>query len=92
MASHWGHILDSRIVRDFQVGFILAVKDAHRTEKAGGFVDMIIGISEDSIVGSIAGVVIGSAIIDSMISRRLCDLSLFLFLPFSVVDDMSAVV
>lgn len=70
---------------------ILAVKDAHRTERAGRFINAILGVFEDSIVGSIAGLVIGSTIKGSVISALDSELSLFLFLHFLVVDDRSAV-
>jgi hypothetical protein len=63
-------------------GFIWANRRCHsldfRIEEVGGFVDAIVGVSEDSIVGLVVGSV-------------LCELPLFLFLPFSVVDEMSAV-
>jgi len=57
----------------------MAVEGALRTEEVGGPVDVIIGDSEDSIVGSLI-ITLGS------------DLSLFRFLPLSVVDDRSVVV
>jgi hypothetical protein len=46
----------------------------------------VIGALDDSTVGSIVGSIVGSAI-----STFGSELSLFLFLPFSVVDDRSAV-
>jgi hypothetical protein len=81
-ASCQCHILDSGIVRDFQVDLGLAVEDALSTVEAGGFIDAIKGVSEDSIVGS----VVDSAFRGSVISTLDSELSLFLFLPFSVVD------
>jgi hypothetical protein len=64
------------------VGFIWARHRSHshdfRIEEVGEFVDAIVGVSEDSIVGLVVGSV-------------LSELSLFLFLPFSVVDERSAV-
>jgi hypothetical protein len=64
------------------VGFIWASRQCHsldfRIEEVGGFVDAIVAVSEDSIVG---------LIVDSVLS----ELSLFLFLPYSVVDERSAV-
>ena len=64
------------------VGFIWAIHRCHsldfRMEEVGGFVDAIVGVSEDSIVC----LVLGSVLIE---------VSLFLFLPFSVVDKRSAV-
>ena len=69
-ASRRCQILDSGIVRDFQVDLIVAAIGAH----------------DDSTVGSIVGSIVGSAI-----STLGSELSLFLFLPFSVVDDRSAV-
>jgi len=54
-----------------------------------------IGAVADSIVGSILGSMVGSAIIGSIVGSAIIalgsELSLFLFLPFSVVDDRSAV-
>jgi hypothetical protein len=67
------------------VGFISASRRCHsldfRIEEVGGFVDAIVGVSEDSIVG----------LVGSVISSLENELSLFLFLPFSVVDERSAV-
>jgi len=76
------HILDSRIVRDFRVDLVLAVEGAVRTEESGGYVDAIVGVSGDSILGLVIG---------SVISSLESELSLFLLLPFSVVDDRIAV-
>jgi hypothetical protein len=63
-------------------GFIWASRRCHRLdfriEEVGGFVDAIVGVSEDSIVGLVVGSV-------------LSQLSLFLFLPCSVVDERSVV-
>jgi len=69
-ASRRCHSLDAGIVRDFQLDLILAV----------------IGALDDSTVGLIVGLIVGSAI--STLGSKL---SHFLFLPFSVVDDRSAV-
>jgi len=78
-ASRECHSLDSEIVRDFRVDLVLAA----------------IGVFADSIVGSILGSIVGSAIIGSIVGSAIIalgsELSLFLFLPFSVVDDRSAV-
>jgi hypothetical protein len=67
------------------VGFIWASRWCHsldfRIEEVGGFVDAIVGVSEDSIVG----------LVGSVISSFENEFSLFLFLPFSVVDERSAV-
>jgi len=57
----------------------MAVEGAFRTEEAGGHVDAIVGDSEDSIVGSLI-ITVGS------------ELSLFLIIPLSVLDDRSAIV
>jgi len=59
------------------VDLVLAVEGAPSTQKAGRFVDVIVGVSEDSIVG----LVVDSAIIGSMISTLESGLSLFLCLP-----------
>ena len=70
------------------------VLDALRTEEAGGFVDAIIGLIVDSIVGSeIVGPIVGSAIIGSIVGSAIStlELSLFLFFPFSVVDKSAVV-
>jgi hypothetical protein len=64
------------------VDLVLAVEGAHSTEEAGGFVDAIVGVSEDSILRS----VVESAFIGSVISTVESELSLFLFFRFSVVD------
>jgi hypothetical protein len=77
-ASRRCHILDSEIVRDFQVDLVWAVKAALRTEKAGGFIDTIVGVSEESVIGS-------------MTTHHKGELSLFVFLRFSEVVDRSAV-
>jgi len=67
------------------VGFIWASGRFHsldfRIEGVGGFVDTIVGVSEDSIV----------SLLGSEISSLESELSLFLFLPFAVVDERSAV-
>ena len=67
------------------VGFIWASRRCHsldlRIDEVGGFLDAIVGVSEDSIVG----------LVGSVISSLESKLSLFLFLPFSVVDERSAV-
>jgi len=81
------HILDSEIVRDFQVDSGLAVEGALSTAETGGFIDAIIGVSEDSIVGS----VVDSAFIGSVISTLESELSVFLCFPFSVVDRSAVV-
>jgi hypothetical protein len=81
-ASRRCHILDSGIVRDFQVNLVCAVEGALSTEEAGGFIDAIVGVSEHSIVGS----VVDSVFIGSVISTLERELSLFRFFPFSVVD------
>ena len=60
----------------------MAVEGALSTEEAGGSVDAIVGDSEDSIVGWV---------VDSVISSLESELSLLLHVPFSVVDDRSAV-
>ena len=80
-------------IRDFMVvGFIWASRQCHNldSEIVRDFqVDLVwaaIGAFADSIVGSIFGSIVGSAIIGVQ-----SELSLFLFLPFSVVDDRSAV-
>jgi len=73
------------------VDLVLAVDGAVRAEGAGGFGDVMIGVSEDSMVGSIVGLVVGSATIGSMISTLESELSHFRFLLFSVVDERSAV-
>jgi hypothetical protein len=71
----------------------------------GAFADSIVGSILGSIVGSaiigsivgsaIIGSIVGSAIIGSIVGSAIIalgsELSLFLFLPFSVVDDRSAV-
>jgi hypothetical protein len=63
--SHWCHILDSGIVRDFQVDLVLAV----------------ICALNDTVVVSIVGCIVGSAI-ESELS----------LVPFSlVIDDRSAI-
>ena len=69
-------------MRDFRVDLVLAVESALRPEEAGGFGDAIVGVSEDSIVG---------LVVVSVISSLDSEVSLFLFFPFSVVDDRSAV-
>jgi hypothetical protein len=65
------------------VGFIWATRRCHshdfRIEEVGEFADAIVGVSEDSIVGLV-------------VRSVLSELSLFLFLPFSVVNERSAVV
>jgi hypothetical protein len=61
------------------VDLVTAVEGAFTTEEAGGLVDAIVGDSEDSIVSSLI-ITLGS------------ELSLFHFLPLSVVDDRNAVV
>jgi hypothetical protein len=67
------------------VGYIWACRRCHsldwRIEEVGGFVDAIVGVSEDSIVD----------LVGSVISSLESELSLFLFLPFVVVDERSAV-
>jgi len=50
-ASHQCHILDSEIVRDFRVDLVLAA----------------IGVLDDSILGSIVGSIVGSAIVGSIV-------------------------
>jgi hypothetical protein len=68
------------------VGFIWASCRCHSVgfiiEEVHGFVNAIVGVSEDSIVGLVVG---------SVISSVESDLSLFLFLPCSVVDESCAV-
>lgn len=61
----------------------MAVEGALRREKAGGFVDAIVGVYEDLIVGLVIG---------SMIRSLESELSPLLFLPILIVDDRSAVV
>jgi hypothetical protein len=70
-------------VRDFGVDIILSIEGALKTEEAGGFVDVIVGVSEDAIVG---------LVVSSVISSLESELSLFLLSPILVVDDRSVVV
>jgi len=65
---------------------VFAVDGVLRTEEAGGLVDVIRGVSEDSIIGSIADFVIGSVI--SSLGR---ELSLLHYLSCSLVDNWSGV-
>ena len=62
-ASRQCHSLHSGIVTDCPVDLVWAVKGALRTEEAGGFVD--------AIVGSIVGLIVGSAIVGSSVG--VCD-------------------
>jgi len=64
------------------VDLVLSVEGALRTEDPGGFVDAVVGVSEDLIVGLVVGSVIGS------LER---EHSLCLHCVFSVVDDKSGV-
>jgi len=69
-ASCWCHSLDTRIMRDFRVDLVLPVIVALRTEEAGGFINAIVRVSEDSIVG----------LVERFVKRFLdSDLSLFLY-------------
>jgi len=63
------------------IWFIWASRRCHsldfRIEEAGGFVDAIVGVSENSIVGLVGSVI-------STLESEFCH---FLFLPFPVVDE-----
>jgi len=88
-ASRQCHGLDSGIVRDSQVDLVLTA--------IGTFADSIVGSIEgwivvSVIIGSIVGSVIIRSLVGSAISALVSELSVFLFLPFSAVNDRSAVV
>jgi len=65
-ASRRCHILHSGIVTDCPADLVWVVKGALRTEEAGGFVD--------AIVGSIVGLIVGSAIVGSSVGFCHCRL------------------
>jgi hypothetical protein len=69
------------------VDLVLAVEGALSTEEAGGFVDAVVVVSEESLVGS----VVDFAFIGSVISTLESELSHFLFFPFSAVDRSAVV-
>jgi len=81
-ASRLCHSFDFRIVRDLRVDIVLAAIGAFDDSIA----DSIVGLIECLIEGLIVG-----SIVDSVFSTLGSELSLFLFLPFLVVDDRSAV-
>jgi hypothetical protein len=74
------------------VGFIWASRRCHSLDSGivrdfrVNLILAVIGALDDSTVGLIVGLIVGSAI-----STLGSELSLFLFLLFSVVDDRSAV-
>jgi len=82
-AIHRCDSLDSGIVTDFRVDSVSEVKDSLCNEEPDGFVNAIVGVSDDLIVGS----VVGSAIIGSVIITLHSELSIFRFLAFSVVGS-----
>jgi hypothetical protein len=87
-ASRRCHSLDSEIVRDFPVDLVLAAIGTFADSIVGSIVDLFVG---SAIIGSIVGSAIIGLIVGSVISALESELSLFLFLPFSVVDDRSVV-
>ena len=81
-ASPLCHSVDSEIVRDFRVDLVSTVMSAFDNS----IVDSMEGSVECLIVCLIVGLIVGS------VFRTLgSQLSLFLFLPCSIVDDRNAV-
>jgi len=93
-ASHQRHIVHSGIVRDFRVDLVLPAISALDDSIVDSIVYSIVGLIVDSIVDSIVVSIEGSIVclnVGFVVSTLGCELSLFLSLPFFVVDDRSAV-